>query len=95
MGIASTLKKPANLLLPACRRFQKYWAAVVNTVIVPHALLYSAHLKSVKLRVWGESTSDKEIHDNHTYGGQKGAFCLSLWLNIVYFHIRGTLSAIT
>jgi hypothetical protein len=44
--------------------------------------------------MWGESTSDKEVHDNHTSGGQKGAFGLSLWLNIVCFYIRGTLSAL-
>ena len=50
-------------------------------------------MKRVNLRVWGESTSDKEIYDNHAFEGQKGTFCLSLRLNVVYFRIRGTLSA--
>ena len=42
----------------------------------------------------GKSTPDEEIHDSHAFGGRKGTFYLSLRLNIVHFHIRGTLSTI-
>ena len=57
-----------------------------NRVSEALPLLYSMHLKSVKLCVWGESTSDGEIHDNHTSESQRDTFCLNSRLNIAYFY---------